>query len=146
AKLNDRLNPNRHPDSDGGAILRFRQRLTRSHRSFVTVVLRLGSPFTENSSRAADHDGTIIQGRIVHDRAREESVLKRGSVDEWFNRSSGGPSGLQRPVILVVLKIAAADEHEDATGWIIEGDDGPLQIVGRRRHVRAGELLGVAIT
>ena len=62
AKLNDGLNPNRHPDPDCGAVFRFHQRLARSHRSFVTVILGFRSPFTENPSRAADHDGTIIQG------------------------------------------------------------------------------------
>src|SRR6188508_1578132 len=61
AELKDGINSDRHSDSDGCPILRFRERFSRTNQSFITIALRLGSPFSENSGCTADHDYPIIE-------------------------------------------------------------------------------------
>ena len=132
-ELNDGIEPGVHADADGGAVFRFRERLARGDRAFVTVVCALRSPFAENAGRAADHDGAIIERGIFHDRAGEESFLKSRRVNKRQHRRARRAPRLERAVILVVLEIASADERENAAGLVIQRDDRALQIFGRRR-------------
>src|SRR5205807_7202762 len=129
AKLEDGIDTGGHTNADRRAVLRFYERRPRRDRSFVTVLLRFGSPFTENAGRAADHDRAVIERGIVDERSREQAVLERRRVNERLDRGAGGPPRLQRAIILVVLEIASADQDQDSGSLIIERDQGALQII-----------------
>ena len=146
AELQHRIDADRHADADRRAVLRFRQRPARRHRSFIPVFLRLGSPFAENPSRAADHDRAIIERRIFDERSGKQSVFESGCVNERLDRGAGGTARLERAVVLVVLEIATADQNEDSRRLVIERDQRALQIIGRHTDVRDRELFGALIT
>src|SRR5438093_1537088 len=64
------------------------------------------------------------------------AAQKCGRINTRRHRSSGGAAGLQRTVVLVVLEIASAYQHENVPTRVVEANDGALQIFGRRliRH------------
>src|SRR3954447_14651398 len=55
-----------HPEPHGRAIFRFRECYPRRDWSLVTILSALRSPFSENTSCSADHDGAVIERRILN--------------------------------------------------------------------------------
>ena len=131
AKLQHCVDSRVHSQADRCAIFGFGQCLPRCHRAFITVVSAFWTPFAKNSRCATDHHRAIIQRRILNQRSGVHSFLESGGVNKRRHCSSGGPAGLQRTVVLVVLEIASAYQHENVTSRVVEANDGALQIFGR---------------
>ena len=139
AKFQDVIQPRIRADADGRAVLRSGQGLARSDDAFVAILLIFRSPLAQDASGPADHDRAIVHGRVVHRRSRIISVLKRRRVDERFHGRAGRPPRLRGPVVLVVLEIAPAHEHEHSARLVIQRQDRTLQIF-------RGRLTGHGVT
>ena len=61
-----------------------------------------------------NHDGAIIERRIVDHRPRVIAVGEGRGVDKGLHRRACGPFRLQGPIILIMLEIASTDEDEDS--------------------------------
>src|ERR1700730_17736386 len=132
AKLRDFIESRVHADTDSCAVLRFGKSLAGRRRTLVADVYAFPTPFAKNYGRATDHDLSIIELRCFHHGSRIHSILECGRVNKWFHRCAGGTLGLQRAIVLIVFEIAAAHQHQDGAGFVIEPNDGALQILRRR--------------
>src|SRR5207237_3872875 len=106
-KLDHIVDSGVHPEAHGRTIFRIRECLACGDWPLVAVLRTLRSPFTENSSRPADHDRAIIERGILHHRARENSILKGGCENKRCHHRTSWMPRLKREVVLVQLTIAS---------------------------------------
>src|SRR6202022_5026977 len=92
--------------------------------------------------------------RVFNQSSGKHSLFECCRVNEREHRGPGWPFGLQRAIVLIVLKIAATYEDENSTGFVVEPYDRALQIFrsglrgcrpARFRLAKARRVFGVSL-
>ena len=121
----------------GGSIATADERFTQADGGHGPLwAFHLRAPLTEDALHGTDLDAFVVEGLVVHLRARiDAGAAESGGIDEGQEGRASGAQAIDGAVELAIAEITTADHGEHAAIFVVHDDGGTLKVfrLGPRR-------------